>query len=143
MKFAQILAGRLSSSTRVYFQYTIFMLTVFAAVTPARPQNTAKTHIVRVKFDYNFKRFHGCKKKGKAPCLQEFDVYNVTRGGKRFLLFTIPAPSGAKGEVTGIGGASKPLVFAPGQHMIAVTAKTDRGAESDPHDCFTMVNIAP
>ena len=143
MKFAHILA-RPWSSTRVYLHFTIFALAVFfAAVTPVRPQNAPKTHIVRVKFDYNFKRFHGCKKKNKGPCLQEFNVYNVTRTGKRFLLFSIPAPPGAKGEVQGITGASKPLVFVPGQHMIAVTAETDLGAESDPHGCFTMVDIAP
>jgi hypothetical protein len=140
MKFAAILGSVRSSSQRTL---TLVVFAISVAAVAVRAQNPPKTHTVRVNFDYDFKRFHGCKEKRKAPCLEQFNVYNVTDNGKRILLFTIPAPPGAKGVVKDITGASNPLVFAPGQHMIAVTAETDRGGESDPHACSTMVNVAP
>jgi hypothetical protein len=143
MKFAQVIAGMRWPWWRVCSRFAFVVLAALAAVVPVRPQTPPKTHTVRVKFDYNFKRFHSCENKRKAPCLKQFNVYNVTDTGRRILLFSIPAPPGAKGEVKDITGASKPLVFAPGQHMIAVTAETDGGGESDPHDCQTMVNVAP
>lgn len=143
MKFAQIVAGTRSSSQRIGFRFTLVMLAVLAAVSPIRPQTPPKTHTVSVKFDYNFKLFHGCKRKNKAPCVKQFNVYNVIDTGKRIFLFSIPAQPGAKGEVKGITGVSEPMVFAPGQHMIAVTASTDLGVESDVHACWTMVNVAP
>jgi hypothetical protein len=143
MRFAQLVAGTRRPSQRIFFRITVVALAVSAALAQVRGQNPPKTHTIQVKFDYSFKRFHGCKEKNKAPCVKEFEVYNVTDTGRRYLLFSIPAPPGAKGEIKGITGASKPLVLAPGQHMIAVTAKTDRGAESDPRACSAMVNVTP
>lgn len=140
MKFARIADGR--RSERVCFQFTLVALVFVAWVTPIQPQSAPKLHTLHVQFDYDFKRFHGCTEKNKKPCLKQFNVYNVTDTGRRILLFTIPARPGAKGEVKGITGDSKPLVFASGQHMIAVTANTDRGGESDLHACWTMVTIA-
>lgn len=140
MKFARIADG--TQPHRVFFQFTLVVLALLGGVTPIRAQNAPKTHTIHVTFDYDFKRFHGCAEKNKKPCLKQFNVYNVTDAGRRFLLFTIPAPPGAKGEVKNITGASKPLVFAPGQHMIAVTANTDQGGESDPRACYTMITIA-
>jgi hypothetical protein len=143
MKFGQIVASQRSPSQRVCFLLALVALAVFAVVNPTWAQNPPKTHTIRVNFDYDFKDFHGCKTKSKAPCLKQFNVYNVTDTGKRILLFSIPAPPGAKHAVKDITGASNPLVFAPGKHMIAVTAQTDRGGESDPRACSTMVNVAP
>jgi hypothetical protein len=141
MKFAKIAAGMRWRPVCLHF--TLVTLALFAAAGTIRSQTPPKTHIVSVKFDYNFRRFHGCKRKNKAPCVKQFNVYNVTDTGKRFLLFSIPARPGAKDEVKNITGTSKPLVFAPGQHMIAVTASTDLGVESDVYACRTMVNVAP
>jgi len=141
MKFAPTLRIMRSSLQRARFTLVVFAVSV--AAIPARAQNSPKTHTIRVNFDYDFRRFHGCTGKDKAPCLKQFNVYNMTDTGKRILLFSIPAPAGAKREVKDITGTSKPMVFAPGQHMIAVTAQSDQGAESDPHACSTMVNVAP
>lgn len=143
MKFEKPAANRRSLPHRFCFYFAAIVVIVLAVLPQAQAQNPPKSHTIRVNFDYDFKRFHGCAKKNKAPCLKEFNVYNITDTGKRILLFTISAPTGAKRVVKNITGASKPLVFAPGQHMIAVTAETDRGGESDPHACWAMVTVAP
>ena len=85
---------------------------------------------------------HACPVKNAVPCVQQFDVYNVTDTGKRILLFTIRAPKGAKDSRT-IRGASKRLVFSPGEHMIEVTAVANDGKESKQGAWTTMVNIKP
>lgn len=143
MKFEKSVAKRRPESQRFRICFTAIAVAVLVILPQTRAQNPPKTHTIRVNFDYDFKRFHGCTEKSKRPCLKEFNVYNVTDNGKRILLFSIPAPAGAKRAVKNINGASMPLVFAPGQHMIAVTAETDRGGESDPRACSTMVNVAP
>jgi hypothetical protein len=143
MKLASLTSSVRSPSLRGCFNLTLAVLALCAVARPNRSQTPPNTHVITVKFDYNFKVFHGCKRKNKAPCVKQFNVYNVTQTGRRFLLFSIPARPGAKGEMKNITGASKPLVFAPGKHMIAVTASTDLGVESDVHACWTMVKVAP
>lgn len=120
-------------------------LAVALLVAPPRThsQPAPKPHKISVKFDYNFAPMHACPARPSAPCIKRFDVYNLTDTGQRILLFSIPAPAGAKSAVRGIAGTSKPLVFAPGQHLIGVSAVTNRGTQSDPHACSVMVDVAP
>jgi len=106
-------------------------------------QEHPKPHRIAVKFNFDFTAMHACPVKSAAPCVKEFDVYNVTDAGKRILLFTILAPRGAKDLVRGIRGTSKPLIFAPGEHMIEVTAVANNGRESKHRACTTMLNIQP
>jgi hypothetical protein len=96
---------------------------------------------ITVKFEYGFTAIHACPIKAAAPCLKQLNVCNLMDNGQRILLFTIAAPRRANGIVRGISGSSQALVFAPGQHMIAVTAVTNLGMPSKPPECEIMVNI--
>ncbi|HVB85623.1 MAG TPA: hypothetical protein VNK23_03030 [Candidatus Dormibacteraeota bacterium] len=125
------------------FVGAVMLALVLSGAVPARSKEKAETHRITVKFNYDFDAMHACPVKNAAPCVQQFDVYNVTDTGKRILLFTIPAPKGAKNLMRGIRGTSKPLVFAPGEHMIEVTAVANDGKESKQGAWTTMVNIKP
>ena len=94
-------------------------------------------------FEYDFSRMQGCPVKGSALCVKQFDVYNLTDTGQRLFLFSIPAPAGAKEKRKNITDTSKPLVFAPGKHLIGVSAVTNHGAQSDPRACSIMIDITP
>jgi hypothetical protein len=133
---------KLRSQRLRYGSASVFAL-ILAVALPLRGQASQKTHTITVRFDYDFTTTHACPVKGKATCIRKFNVYNLTDTGQRILLFSIPAPDKAKKKVQGISGTSKALVFAPGQHMVAVSAVDNHGAESNPRACATMVNIAP
>lgn len=116
-----------------------FLFLVLGAAPTASPQTTHKQHTITVKFVYDFRPHDGCP--AKAPCVKQFNVYNVTEHRQRALLFIIDVPHSARGKVFYISGQSKPLTFAPGEHMIAVTAQWDTGAESDLLACTTMIDV--
>jgi hypothetical protein len=99
----------------------------------ARPSSASlppNSHVVAVNFDYDFRKTPACSPKvtGKN-CIKQFDVYDIS--GKRYKLFSIPAPAGASGVVKGITGESPRRVFEPGKHIIAVTAEDAAGTESE------------
>lgn len=96
-----------------------------------------------MEFRYDFFRDPACPAKKSKRCVKQFNVYNLTDTGKRYLLFSIPAPKGAGDKSRRISGKSKPLVFAPGKHLIGVSAVNDQGSESNPQDCTIMVDISP
>jgi hypothetical protein len=75
--------------------------------------------------------------------VKQFNVYNLTDRGQRIRLFSFPAPSNAKKFVQGVSATSPELAFSPGQHMIAVTAESNSGKESNAFVCFTMIYIRP
>lgn len=139
-------AGRRVFGTRhlplpIAIAIVLISLPLMSGAASPDSQTDLKPHRITVKFNYDFTAMHACPVKNTAPCVKEFNVYNIMDNGKRILLFTIPAPTGAKHWVRGIGGTSKPLVFAPGQHMIAVTAVANNGTESKHRACTMMVNI--
>jgi hypothetical protein len=115
--------------------------------TPAAPQSPAATpakHTITVNFDYDFDRTPACPQPANKPCIQQFVVYDVSGGfgpTKRFQLFIIPVPTGAKGKVKGITGTSQPLSFQPGQHLIGVAAQEPDQRESDVRLCRVVVRI--
>lgn len=92
-----------------------------------------------MQFVYDFTAHQGCP--AKSPCVKQFNVYNVTDHGDSILLFTIDAPANASGRSVHISGQSKPRAFAPGHHLIAVTAKWDTGPESPTLACAKFVDI--
>jgi len=118
-------------------------LILFLGPAPGRAGAPQKPHRIIVDFEYNFAIMHACPVKGSAPCVKEFDVFHITETGRQILLFSIPAPAGAKDQAHQISGASKPLVFVPGKYLIGVSAVTDRGAISDPQACTSVVTIEP
>jgi len=133
------LAGGFQASSP--FVGAVMLALVLSGAVPARSKEKPETHRITVKFNYDFTAMPACPMKTAAPCVKEFNVYNIIDTGKRILLFTIAAPKGAKDLVRGIRGTSKPLVFASGAHMIAVTAVANNGKESKHRACTTMVNI--
>jgi hypothetical protein len=119
---------------------TILSLSLlFGAALTVSPQTTQKQHSIAVQFLYDFRAHQSCP--AQSPCVKQFNVYNVTDHGQRTLLFTIHAPPGARAKAVHISGQSMPRPFASGQHMIAVTAQWDTGAESALLASTTIVDI--
>ncbi|MGH9717515.1 MAG: hypothetical protein ACRD4R_12430 [Candidatus Acidiferrales bacterium] len=124
------------------FILVLMSLLLLSGVRLIGSQEHPNLHRIRVKFNYDFTAMHACPVKKAAPCVKQFDIYDATDTGKRILLFTIRAPEGARSLRT-IRGASKLLVFAPGEHTIEVTALANNGKESKHRACTTMVRIKP
>jgi len=95
---------------------------------------------VTVTFDYDFKSSPACSATSTLKCVQQFNVYDIT-GRRRELLFSIPVRGVASGLVKGIRGTSQPLPLLPGKHVLAVTAQSADGSESDANACTTTVNV--
>lgn len=134
--FGAFLALLLGTARTVSPQTTPTAPTTQAA--PATP-TTPKQHSIAVQFVYDFRAHQGCP--AKSPCVKQFNVYNVTDHGGRILLFNINAPPNARGKAVHVSGQSMPRPYASGQHMIAVTAQWDTGAESDLLACTTLVEV--
>jgi hypothetical protein len=126
------------------FPAALFLL-VFSSIAQAPPTAPpAQKHRITVKFNYNFAANHGCGSKNNGKlCVRQFNVYNLTDRGQRIRLFSFPAPSNARKFVQGVSATSPELAFSPGQHMIAVTAESNSGKESNAFVCFTMIYIRP
>ena len=108
-----------------------FLLTRQSVLSQVSPQNDpANQHTITVRFNYDFAKSPSCAEKPKLrTCIKQFVVYDVS--GRKFRLFSIPVPEGARGVVKGIEGESSPRTFLPGKHLISVTAQNAAGAESD------------
>jgi hypothetical protein len=148
---------RAGSPVMKTFSWLLGIVALLALAGPARPshaqpqQNPAPApapahpkHAVTVRFDYDFDLTPACPQSKDKPCVEQFIVYDISGGpspDKRFKLFTIPVPSGAKGTVKGITGTSQPLSFQAGKHLIAVTAQMPNQKESNPSVCQFSVTI--
>ncbi len=109
---------------------------------PIGAQAAGSTHKITVTFNYDFTRTPACTAEIKKDCIEQFNVYDVSAGFKnRAKLMSIPVPAGAHGPMKGISGTTSPLVFEPGKHLLAVTAQTPQGAESDFRLCRAWVSI--
>jgi hypothetical protein len=100
-------------------------------------------HIVSAKFNYDFKRHHGCKGKDNRPCVVQFNIYDIPRQGQPVKLFSIPAPAGAKKHVKDITGDSGPVELTSGPHTFGATAQLSDGHESDPRWCTVNAMVGP
>jgi hypothetical protein len=103
-------------------------------------QSNSSKHSITLNFDYDFKNRHACAAPTSKKCVKQFNVYDIS-GNKLYLLFAIPAPSGASGAVKGIKATSPELNFENGTHWLGVAAQMADGAESDPHACRIAVEI--
>lgn len=107
-----------------------------------RPALPAGMHIVTVTFNYDFSRTPSCTPKPAKRCVQQFNVYDVSSGGKRRTkLFSIPAAPDETKLVNGITGKSPQMALEPGKHQLAVTAQMATGSESAVDASTTWVEI--
>ncbi len=91
-----------------------------------------------VTFDYNFSLNSACSLTLTKNCVKQFNVYDMTVEG-RVKWFSIPVPGGAVGLVKGITGTSPPILLPAGEHVVAVTAESAEGFESDPGMCTARI----
>jgi hypothetical protein len=109
---------------------------------PASAQPDASKHSIILKFDYDFRLTPACTSATKKNCVERFDVYDMSAGfAQRTKLASLPVPSEAKGLVKGISVTTPSLLFETGKHLLAVTAQTPDGKESDPMKCTAWVEI--
>ncbi len=100
------------------------------------------THKITFTFDYDFRITPGCSPKVTQECVQQFNLYEISPGiSNRRKLGSIPVPIGAIGYVKGISAASRPFLWLPGKHRLAVSAQMPNGLESDLSRCTTMIKI--
>jgi hypothetical protein len=110
-----------------------------AAQAPSQ-NDPANQHTITVMFDYDFQKNPSCAEKPTLrTCIRRFVVYDVSRQSAR--LFAIPVPDGARGFMKGIKGQSPTGIYLPGMHLIAVTALTADGMESDVIAARTKVKV--
>lgn len=113
-----------------------------AQAAQAPPQNDpANQHTITVRFNYDFQKNPSCAEKPTLKtCIKQFVVYDISNQ-RRLRLFSIPVPDGARGFVKGIKGQSPTRIFLPGTHLIAVTAQTEDGMESDVNAARIAVKV--
>lgn len=99
-------------------------------------------HTVTVTLDYDFTADNACSGSVTKGCLQRFNVYEVTSGAP-VKLFSIAAPAGATGPVSGITGTSGLIRLHAGAHTFAATAQMADGTESDPNACTATATVKP
>jgi len=99
-------------------------------------------HKITLTFDYDFRITPACSPDVKEACVQQFNVYDISAGiPKRVKLDSFPVPAGATGFVKVISVTTKPRLFNPGRHMLAVSAQLANGMESDLSKCTAIVKI--
>jgi hypothetical protein len=105
-------------------------------------QTESGRHSITLRFDYDFRLTPACVSGMEKVCVERFDVYDISAGlDKRTKLASLLVPSGAKGVVKGISVTTPSLLFESGKHLLAVTAHTPEGQESDPLKCATWVEL--
>lgn len=105
-------------------------------------QSAGSKHTISIRFDYDFSETPVCPAKSDKPCVRQFVLYDISAGAqKRTILMTFAPPAGASGLVKGITTTTPSMVFEPGKHLLAVTARMSKGDESDPNKCTIWVNV--
>jgi hypothetical protein len=115
-----------------------------AGAQQAPPQNDpANQHTITVRFNYDFRKNPSCEENPTLKsCIKQFVVYDISNQ-RRFRLFSIPVPDGARGFVKGITGESPVRIYLPGRHVIAVAAQNADGVESNPNAARVAVKVKP
>ena len=121
--------------TAIASAFLLLSLVAMPASATTPPQRT-----ITVKFDYDFTKSPACSPTLKEKCVQQFNVYDISVG-RQIKLFSIPLPAGHTGLVKGIVAKSPPLRFAPGKHVIVVTAQSTSGAESNAEACKVTIKV--
>lgn len=99
-------------------------------------------HTVAVMLNYDFTTDAACSSTVTKNCLQQFNVYDVTTSPP-IKLFSIAAPAGATGAVTGITGTSGLLQLRSGVHIFGATAQMADGTESLPNASTATATAPP
>jgi hypothetical protein len=103
---------------------------------------TGGQHTVSVSLNYDFTTDNACSTSVTKGCLQQFNIYDVTTGTP-VKLFSITAPAGASGPVTGITGTSAALTLHSGVHIFGATAQMADGTESNPNASTATATTLP
>jgi hypothetical protein len=103
---------------------------------------TPGQHTVTATLNYDFTVDNACSATVTTGCIKQFNIYDLTAGAKT-LLFSIPAPSGANNQVTGITGTSGTLTMKAGLRTFGATAQMADGTESDPNASTATVTVKP
>lgn len=99
-------------------------------------------HTVTATLSYDFTVDNACSSTVTTGCLKQFNIYDLTSGSP-VKLFSIAAPAGSTGPVTGITGSSAPLPIKSGLHTFAATAVMADGTESDPNASTATATVKP
>jgi hypothetical protein len=129
---------------KVALQFGLAFLLLASSVSPlsGNKRKSPSTHKITFTFDYDFRITPACSPKVTQECVRQFNLYEISPGIlNRVRLGSIPAPVGATGFVKGISATTKPFLWVPGKHRLAVSAQTPNGQESDLNACTTLVKI--
>jgi hypothetical protein len=99
-------------------------------------------HTVSVTLNYDFTNDAACSATVLKNCLQQVNVYDVTTTPP-VKLFSVTAPAGASGPVTGITGTSGFLNLRSGVHVFGATAQMADGTESSPNASTATATALP
>ncbi len=116
----------------------VAMLVTLAGQTVASPGQ----HTVTATLNYDFTVDNACSATVTTNCLKQFNIYDLS-GAAPVKLFTVAAPAGANGAVTGITGTSGPILLRSGLHTFGATAQMADGTESDPNASTATATVKP
>jgi hypothetical protein len=103
------------------------------------------THVVTATFNYDFTADNACSTTVVTSCVKQFNVYDITTGSA-VKLFSVIAPSGANGPITGIKGSSGSLTIKGGTHTFSITVVMADGTETASTGagaCTTTASVTP
>jgi hypothetical protein len=120
----------------------LLMVAVLTSLLYSAASAAQSLHKMTFAFDYDFSVTPACSANVQQACVQQFNVYDISGGiPKRLRLGSFPVPANASGLVKRISIVTKPRLFSPGRHKVAVSAQTSDGRESDLAECATIVEI--
>ena len=99
-------------------------------------------HTVTATLNYDFTVDNACSATVTTGCVKQFNIYDLT-GATPVLLFSIAAPAGATGPVTGITGTSPALTLKAGSRTFGATAQMADGTESNPNAATATAIVKP
>ena len=114
-----------------------------AAATAVAPLTAATgQHTITATLNYDFTADNACSSTVTTGCVKQFNIYDLS-SATPLKLFSIAAPAGANGAVTGITGTSAALTLRSGVHSFGATAQMADGTESDPNACTATALVKP
>lgn len=99
-------------------------------------------HTITATLNYDFTADNSCSSTVTTGCVKQFNIYDLS-GSAPVKLFSIAAPAGATGPVSGITGTSAPVTLKSGSRSFGATAQMADGTESDPNACTATALVKP